>query len=92
MEVIGMSSKTRVITAHVPVTLAEKVDEVAERLDRSRGWVMREALDAWVALEEARHAMTLEALADVDAGRTVDHDAVKAWVDSLRATDPPADS
>lgn len=53
---------------------------------------MREALDAWVALEEARHAMTLEALADVDAGRTVDHDAVKAWVDSLRAKDPPADS
>lgn len=30
-------------------------------------------------------AMTREALADVDAGRVVDHQAVQAWADSLRA-------
>lgn len=52
---------------------------------------MREALDAWVALEEARHLMTLVALADVDEGRTVDHAAVIAWVDN-GATDPPPGS
>lgn len=30
---------------------------------------MKQALAAWVDQEEERHRMTLEALADVDAGR-----------------------
>ena len=37
----------------------------------------------WVEQEEQRYRMTLEALADVDAGRTVDQDDVEQWVDSL---------
>ena len=32
--------------------------------------------------------MTLEALADVDAGRVIDHQAIQAWADSL-STDQP---
>ena len=34
-------TETRVLTAHVPVPLAEKVDQLADRLERSRGWVMK---------------------------------------------------
>ncbi|WP_417479813.1 CopG family ribbon-helix-helix protein [Maricaulis maris] len=83
-----MSAATRVITAHVPTGLAEKVDAMAARLDRSRGWVMKQALAAWVDQEEERHRLTLEALADVDAGRVVDHGAMLVWVDSL-GTDAP---
>jgi predicted transcriptional regulator len=81
-------AETRVLTAHVPVRLADKVDAMAARLERSRGWVMKQALAAWVDLEEARHRMTLEALADVDAGRVIDHRAIVAWADSLE-TDKP---
>lgn len=33
--------------------------------------------------EKERHRMTLEALADVDAGRLIDHKDILAWVDSL---------
>jgi predicted transcriptional regulator len=66
------SPDTRVRTAHVPNPLAVKVDEIAQRLDRSRGWVVKQALADWVAREEERHRMTLEGLADVDAGRMVD--------------------
>jgi predicted transcriptional regulator len=79
---------TRVVTAHIPLDLAQKVDDVAARLERSRGWVMKQALAAWVDLEEARHRMTLEALADVDAGRVIDQDAVQAWADSLSTETP----
>ncbi len=39
---------TKVLTAHVPLSLAEKVDEIAARLERSRGWIMKQALAAWV--------------------------------------------
>jgi predicted transcriptional regulator len=70
---------TRVLTAHIPVELAEQVDQIAERLDRPKGWIIKQALAAWVSLEEKRHQLTLEALADVDAGRVVDHAKVEAW-------------
>lgn len=82
------NSETRVITSHVPRPLADQVDALAARLERSRGWIVKQALAAFVALEERRYRMTLEALADVDAGRGVDHAEVEAWIDSL-GTDKP---
>lgn len=81
---------TKVITAHVPLPLAEKVDELAIRLERSRGWIVKQALSAWVEQEEQRRQLTLEALDDVDAGRVVDHRAVQAWADSLDTDEPLA--
>ncbi|WP_460156692.1 CopG family ribbon-helix-helix protein [Pseudomonas sp. S2_H10] len=80
--------KTRSVTAHVPVDLAERVDELAERLDRSRNWIVKQALSAWLDQEEERSRLTREALADVDAGRVIDHQAVQAWAESL-GTDSP---
>lgn len=77
--------ETRVLTAHVPIPLAEKVDQLADRLERSRGWIVKQALSAWIAQEEERDRLTQEALADVDAGRLIDHQAVQAWADSLGA-------
>jgi predicted transcriptional regulator len=79
---------TKVVTAHIPTELAAKVDAIAARRDRSRGWIMKQALSAWVEQEEQRYRLTLEALADVDAGRTVDHDDVETWVDSLDSEQP----
>lgn len=75
--------ETRVLTAHVPVDLADRVDELASQLDRSRGWIVKQALADWVALEDERRKLTLEALADVDAGRVVDHEAMTAWAAGL---------
>ena len=74
---------TRVVTAHIPSDLAEQVDQLAARLDRPKGWVVKQALASWVALEAKRHQFTLEGLADVDAGRLVDHASVDAWAKSL---------
>jgi len=79
---------TKVLTAHVPYPLAEKVDQMAARLERSRGWIMKQALSAWLDQEEERNRLTREALADVEAGRTIDHQAVQAWAESL-GTDQP---
>lgn len=79
---------TKVLTAHVPLTLAEKVDQVAARLERSRGWIVKQALSAWIEQEEERSRMTREALDDVDAGRVIDHRAVQAWADSLNTPNP----
>ncbi|WP_207627058.1 CopG family ribbon-helix-helix protein [Photorhabdus stackebrandtii] len=74
---------TKVLTVHVPLPMADKVDQMAARLERSRGWIMKQALSAWIAQEEERDRLTQEALADVDTGRVIDHQAVQAWADSL---------
>jgi len=79
---------TKVLTAHIPLPLAEKVDQMASRLERSRGWIVKQALLAWIDQEEERNRLTREALADVDAGRLVDHQAVQAWADSLDTDQP----
>jgi len=74
---------TRVLTAHIPLPLAEKVDLLAARLERSRAWIIKQALSAWIDSEEERQRLTIEALADVDAGRVIDHKAVQDWAESL---------
>ena len=79
---------TKVLTAHVPVTLVEKVDLIAARMERSRGWIVKQALSAWVDQEELRHRMTLDAMADVDEGHVIDHQSVQAWADSLSSDQP----
>lgn len=81
--------ETKVMTAHIPLPLAEKVDELADRLERSRGWVIKQALSAWIEQEEERDRLTREGLADVDAGRVTGHGAVKAWAEGLESGDPP---
>lgn len=79
---------TKVLTAHVPLPLAEKIDQIAARMERSRGWIVKQALSAWIDQEEERSRMTREALADVDGGRVIDHQVVQAWADSLDTANP----
>jgi len=80
--------KTKVLTAHVPLPLAAKVDELAARLERPRGWIVKQALALWVDQEEQRRQLTLDALADVDSGRVVGHASVQEWADSLDTDQP----
>ena len=75
--------ETRVVTSHLPADLAEKLDGLAERLDRPKGWIVKEAIATYVALDEERRRMTHEALADVKAGRTHGDDEVEAWASGL---------
>lgn len=82
------TTETKVLSAHVPLPLAEKVDRMATKLERSRGWIVKQALSAWLQQQEERERLTREALADVDAGRVIDHQAVQAWADGLDKEHP----
>jgi predicted transcriptional regulator len=75
----------RVVTAHISEALARKLDGLADRLERPRGWVVKEALEGYLALDEERHRATKVALAEVDAGTTRDHAEVLAWANNLTA-------
>ena len=80
--------ETKVLTAHMPASLLNMVDKLAQRLERPRAWVVKQALSAWIAQEQERHRLTLEALADVDERRVIGHQAVQAWADSLSTKKP----
>ncbi len=80
--------ETKVVTAHVPLPLADKIDDLAQRLERSKAWIVKQALTTWIELEEERRRLTLEALADVDAGNVINHQAIQAWADSLDTDNP----
>jgi predicted transcriptional regulator len=88
LEIAMSKVETRVMTAHVPLPLAEKIDRMAERLERSRGWILKQALSVWIREEEERDRLTQEALAEVDAVQVIDHQAVLAWADSLATVKP----
>ncbi len=75
--------ESRVITAHIPVDLAAQIDQLSGRLERPKGWIVKQALIAWVSLEAKRHQLTLDGLADVSAGRVVDHGAIETWASNL---------
>lgn len=46
-------------------------------MERSRGWILKQALAAWIAQEEEKDRLTREALEDVDAGYVVEHRVVQ---------------
>ena len=79
---------TRVLTAHIPEELAEKVDRYARSMERSRAWIVKQALSRWVDLEEEKLQLTLEALAAADRGELIDDADVKEWIDSLDSDEP----
>lgn len=81
--IMNITADTKVITTHLPLPLADKLDAMAVQLERSRGWIMKQALSAWMQQEEELSRLTREAMADVDAGRVVDHSVVRAWSDRL---------
>jgi predicted transcriptional regulator len=80
--------QTKVLTAHIPLSLARKVDKLSKQMERPRGWIVKQALTAWVDWEEEKDRLTWEALKSVDEGRTIPHAKVKAWVDSLGTKNP----
>lgn len=72
-----MADEGRVVTAKLPDGLVSRMDEVAGRIDRSKSWIVRQAVTEWLAEEQRRYELTLEALQSVDEGRTYSQEEVE---------------
>lgn len=72
-----MADEGRVVTAKLPGDLVSQMDEIAGRIDRSKSWIVRQAVAEWLAEEQRRHELTLEALKSVDEGRTLTQEEVE---------------
>lgn len=82
-----MGSLTKqTISAQVSVELAAAVENLAIELDRSKSWIIKEALTSMLAEREKRHQNILAGLADVDAGRVVSHSEMVDFTSGLKKT------
>jgi predicted transcriptional regulator len=81
-----MAEDGRVVTAKLPDDLVTQMDEVADRIDRSKSWIVRQAVTEWLAEERLRYELTLEALKSVDEGRTLTQEEIeKHFADRRKA-------
>jgi predicted transcriptional regulator len=81
---IEMSDVGRVVTAKLPDDLVSRLDEVSRRSERSRSWIVRQAVAEWVAEEQRRYELTLQALKSVDEGKSLSHEEVLASVEQRK--------
>lgn len=76
---MGMTS------VRMPDELLEQLQQTAEKLRRSKGWIINDAVREYLIKEERKARMledTREALADIKAGRVADGADVINWLDS----------
>lgn len=79
-----MTDDGRVITAKLPGELVSRMDEIALRIDRSKSWIVRQAVAEWLVEEQRRYDLTLEALKDVDEGRTFSQEEIEKLIAARR--------
>lgn len=71
-------------SVRMPDEMMEKLDAAASKLRRSKGWIIKDAVQQYLEREEQqaiRYQETLEALEDVKAGRLIDGDDVLDWME-----------
>ena len=81
---MGMTS------VRMPDELLDRLEKTAEKIQRSKGWIIKDAVKQYLAREELkqrRKEETLEAWKDYKAGRVIDGDEVMAWLDSWGTED-----
>lgn len=79
-------SKTSVVTSRLGEETASELDRLAERLDRSRGWVIARAVEEYVSAENELLDSLDEAERQIERGEYYTHEEVVAWVKSLRGS------
>jgi predicted transcriptional regulator len=78
-------SKTTVLTTRVATELSERIDQLAQEMDRSRAWVIAKAVERYVAEELEFIAFVREGERDLDEGRFFTQEQVEAMFEVKRA-------
>ncbi|MBY3221195.1 ribbon-helix-helix protein, CopG family [Rhizobium leguminosarum] len=75
--------ETKVLDAHIPLPLAERLDTLAFALGLPRDEIVAEAITAWLDQEEQRRLVALRTIAAANTMIVVEHHRVIDWADSL---------
>ncbi|HET8808254.1 MAG TPA: ribbon-helix-helix protein, CopG family [Methylophaga sp.] len=74
-----------VTTVRLQTEVEKHLEAIANRLHRSKGWVINQALSEYIEkqqLEQARWQQTLEAMESAAQGKVVDAKDVHNWLNS----------
>ena len=74
-----------VTSLRIPDDLHEPLDKTARELQRSKNWIINQALRDYLKrreVEKQRWVETLASLESVKAGRLIDGDEVDTWMES----------
>jgi len=77
-------------SVRMPDQLMNKLEAIAEKLDRSKGWIIKDAVSQYVERMDRREKMLVEtrlALADVEEGNVIDGEDVITWIESWGTAD-----
>ena len=79
-----MTERGRVVTAKLPEDLVAEMDEIAARMDRTKSWIVRQAVGEWLAEERRRYEMTLEAMKSADEGTSFSQEEIDKHFEARR--------
>ena len=74
--------KDTTLTIRVEPALKERLETVAKQLKRSKSYVVEEAIEEFVAVQEWQVARIEQALQSMKEGKRIAHDEVVRWVES----------
>ena len=83
---------TTSITFRTSKETEDRLDELAKATDRSRSWHVEKAVEAYLDLQAWQVQEIMKGLDDARAGRVIEHEKVRAWLESWGTddeTDPP---
>lgn len=75
--------ETKMLKAHIPLPLAERLHDVANHLGIEPSAIVGEAIATWLEREEERRLLDLRSLASANAMFVVETHRVTDWADSL---------
>lgn len=75
--------ETKMLKAHIPLPLAERLQDVADQLGIEPSAIVSDAITAWLEREEERRLLDLRALAGANAMFVIETHRVRDWADSL---------
>lgn len=76
------SKKTMPISVRLSRSLNKKLAEYAATEDRPKSWLIEQAVHDFIALREWQIAAIQEGVRQANAGLTVPHEKVMAWIKS----------
>lgn len=85
-----MAQASKVVTVKLEPSTKDKLQHLSKVKSRSPHWLMKKAIDDYVAKEENTERLREDSLArwkEAEAGKVVDHDKVMQWLDSWGTED-----
>ena len=75
-------NKIAPVSVRLDSELNNRLAAIAAALDRPKSWVIEQAVVDFVAMQEWQLAAIDEAIREADAGKSIAHEDVVAWVSS----------